>query len=496
MRTAWSTSMAAVIASTAAFNVVGSPSGRPPYSHARSSRSWRRARPAICRGSSDRWISTSDCSTESWRWAASVGPLLLAHAQHALLIALRDEPTDGRRGDHGDATDGDGDGADGPTDVGQPAGALGERGDAGDGEHHAGAHAHRRRQPSAAVPAPASTAAATATATTIAGIMMPSPGHRPIHLATHQDGQRADGDRQRLAGDPTGAVPAGVRVRAGAGRRHDADAVQDEPDPAGEGQQRRRRRARRSARPASARRRHRPRRRRCGRRCAASFPASPWWTEAPPSGSGVVVGITSPSSRAARAASISGIAPIASDVESGSSPMVRSPAGSYREPREHVDRTARGGTRRAGWRSPSDPSRGTPARHSTTAASSAASPSTWRLDSGVDPLWVRLAFVGLSLASGLGIILYVGLWLILIVGRRPGWAAMRWIGAAVAVRRRAARARRARRSDRGSDRAGGGARRRGRRPVAAARRRPPRRRRGPRRRRRATPSSAVVSTTS
>ena len=42
-----------------------------PYSHARSSRSCRRARLAIRRGSSLRWISTSVCSTESWRWAAT-----------------------------------------------------------------------------------------------------------------------------------------------------------------------------------------------------------------------------------------------------------------------------------------------------------------------------------------------------------------------------------------------------------------------------------------
>ena len=35
---------------------------------------------------------------------------------------------------------------------------------------------------------------------------------------------------------------------------------------------------------------------------------------------------------------------------------------------------------------------------------------------GVDPLWPRLAFVGLTLAGGLGIVLYAGLWLLLVVG--------------------------------------------------------------------------------
>src|SRR6187402_2148354 len=50
---------------------------------------------------------------------------------------------------------------------------------------------------------------------------------------------------------------------------------------------------------------------------------------------------------------------------------------------------------------------------------------------GIDPLWVRLAFVGLALASGLGVLVYLGLWLLVIVGARPGWAALRWIGAGV-----------------------------------------------------------------
>lgn len=49
----------------------------------------------------------------------------------------------------------------------------------------------------------------------------------------------------------------------------------------------------------------------------------------------------------------------------------------------------------------------------------------------VDPLWPRLAFVVLALLDGFGVLVYFGLWLVLIVGRRPGWAAMRILGAAV-----------------------------------------------------------------
>ena len=46
-------------------------------------------------------------------------------------------------------------------------------------------------------------------------------------------------------------------------------------------------------------------------------------------------------------------------------------------------------------------------------------------------MWPRLAFVVLALLDGFGILVYFGLWLVLIVGRRPGWAAMRVVGAAV-----------------------------------------------------------------
>jgi phage shock protein PspC (stress-responsive transcriptional regulator) len=51
----------------------------------------------------------------------------------------------------------------------------------------------------------------------------------------------------------------------------------------------------------------------------------------------------------------------------------------------------------------------------------------------VDPLWPRLLFVVLTLLDGFGLLVYIGLWLLLIVGRRPGWAAVRILGAAVLV---------------------------------------------------------------
>ncbi len=64
--------MATASASIAACTDVGSPSCVVPYSHARSSRSWRLAIVVIRRGSVVRCISTSDCSTESCRWAARI----------------------------------------------------------------------------------------------------------------------------------------------------------------------------------------------------------------------------------------------------------------------------------------------------------------------------------------------------------------------------------------------------------------------------------------
>jgi phage shock protein PspC (stress-responsive transcriptional regulator) len=52
---------------------------------------------------------------------------------------------------------------------------------------------------------------------------------------------------------------------------------------------------------------------------------------------------------------------------------------------------------------------------------------------GVDPLWPRLGFVVLALFDGFGILVYAGLWLVLIIGRRPGWAVARVVGAAILV---------------------------------------------------------------
>jgi phage shock protein PspC (stress-responsive transcriptional regulator) len=50
----------------------------------------------------------------------------------------------------------------------------------------------------------------------------------------------------------------------------------------------------------------------------------------------------------------------------------------------------------------------------------------------IDPLWVRLAFVGLTVfLRGFGLLVYLGLWLLLIVGRR--WSAMRVLGIAVLI---------------------------------------------------------------
>jgi phage shock protein PspC (stress-responsive transcriptional regulator) len=50
---------------------------------------------------------------------------------------------------------------------------------------------------------------------------------------------------------------------------------------------------------------------------------------------------------------------------------------------------------------------------------------------GLDSLWVRLAFVLLALVSGLGVVVYGGLWLVLVVGARPGRVWARYLGGAV-----------------------------------------------------------------
>jgi len=52
---------------------------------------------------------------------------------------------------------------------------------------------------------------------------------------------------------------------------------------------------------------------------------------------------------------------------------------------------------------------------------------------GVDPLWVRLTFVVLALFGGLGVVLYAGLWLMLIGAQRRGRSVLRYVGGAVVV---------------------------------------------------------------
>lgn len=52
---------------------------------------------------------------------------------------------------------------------------------------------------------------------------------------------------------------------------------------------------------------------------------------------------------------------------------------------------------------------------------------------GLDPLWVRLGFVLLALVGGLGLVVYLGLWLTLIVGARPGRTLARYAGGAVVL---------------------------------------------------------------
>ena len=48
---------------------------------------------------------------------------------------------------------------------------------------------------------------------------------------------------------------------------------------------------------------------------------------------------------------------------------------------------------------------------------------------GIDPLWIRIAFVVLALAGGIGVLVYAGLWLVLIAGRSSGRRWPRYAGA-------------------------------------------------------------------
>ena len=48
---------------------------------------------------------------------------------------------------------------------------------------------------------------------------------------------------------------------------------------------------------------------------------------------------------------------------------------------------------------------------------------------GIDPLWIRIGFVVLALAGGIGVLVYAGLWLVLIAGRSSGREWPRYAGA-------------------------------------------------------------------
>ena len=52
---------------------------------------------------------------------------------------------------------------------------------------------------------------------------------------------------------------------------------------------------------------------------------------------------------------------------------------------------------------------------------------------GLDPLWVRMGFVVLALLSGIGLLVYAGLWLVLVAGGRPEFVWARWIGGAALI---------------------------------------------------------------
>ena len=52
---------------------------------------------------------------------------------------------------------------------------------------------------------------------------------------------------------------------------------------------------------------------------------------------------------------------------------------------------------------------------------------------GVDPLWVRIGFVLLALAGGIGVVLYAGLWLVFSTDRSTSWRWPRVVGGAIVV---------------------------------------------------------------
>ncbi|MGB8858100.1 MAG: PspC domain-containing protein [Ilumatobacteraceae bacterium] len=52
---------------------------------------------------------------------------------------------------------------------------------------------------------------------------------------------------------------------------------------------------------------------------------------------------------------------------------------------------------------------------------------------GLDPLWIRLAFVVLGLAAGVGLAVYAGLWLLLIAGPAMSSRLVTWLGGLIAA---------------------------------------------------------------
>ena len=149
---------------------------------------------AIRRGSSVRWISTSDCSTESWRWAATV-----ARSSSRMRAARSSSSRRSRRPSAGAANI-----ASPPTttamalgrraDVAEPAGAAGERDHAGDEQRR------RRRRP-----------AATRAATPADGRAARPPSD---HTTDDADGDRRGGQHDPVA-RPQADRPAGDEHGAG-----------------------------------------------------------------------------------------------------------------------------------------------------------------------------------------------------------------------------------------------------------------------------------------
>ena len=81
-------------------------------------------------------------------------PLVLADAHRPLVVERPQQAADGRRGEHRQPADDDGDGAGRGADVGQPAGAVGERDDAGAEQHDAGDELQAARRPTPGRDAP------------------------------------------------------------------------------------------------------------------------------------------------------------------------------------------------------------------------------------------------------------------------------------------------------------------------------------------------------